>query len=94
VLVAKASASPGMVGAPQTSTVALATAQTQAVCTGVLQPWSTTAVAMTDIAFVAEPVQACGVAETREGEAITDRFEWCREVDLAHGLYMPLVFHN
>lgn len=78
----------------QTSTAAVATGQTQEVCTGVLQLWSSTAVATTDVRFVAEPAQVCGVAETREGEAVTDRFEWCRDVDLVYGLYLPLVLQD
>jgi hypothetical protein len=77
----------------QTATAALATGQTQDVCTGVLQHWSSTAVALSDTVFIAAPAQACGVAETRDGETSTDRFEWCRDVDLVYGIYLPLVIH-
>jgi hypothetical protein len=78
----------------QTATAALATGQTQEVCTGQLQLWSSTAVVTTGVPFVAEPAQVCGVAETREGDAVTDRFEWCRDVDLAYGLYLPMLLQD
>jgi hypothetical protein len=77
----------------QTSTAALATGQTQQVCHGDLQSWSTSVAPAAGAAFVADPAQACGVAVTRAGETATDRFEWCRDVDLVYGTYLPLVVH-
>jgi hypothetical protein len=77
----------------QTSTAALATGETQQVCSGDLQSWDARVMAAADVAFVAEPAQACGIAVTHAGEIATDRFEWCRDVDLVYGAYLPLVVH-
>jgi hypothetical protein len=78
----------------QTATAALATGQTEEVCTGELQSWSSIAVDTTGVRLVAEPAQVCGVAETREGDSLTDRFAWCRDVDLVYGLYLPLALYE
>jgi hypothetical protein len=77
----------------QTSTTALATGQTQQVCSGELQAWGATVAPVPGAAFAADPAEACGKAVTHDGETITDDFVWCRDVDLVFGVYLPLVVH-
>jgi hypothetical protein len=78
----------------QTASAALATAQTEAVCTGELQYWSATVAVDGTDRFRPGLARACGVATTRDGGAVTDTFEWCRDVTLVVQTYLPLVMRE
>jgi hypothetical protein len=78
----------------QSATTAQATGETGQTCTGELQTWSLTVMADTVSSFAAGPAQACGLAVTSQGGYETDRFEWCRDIDLVtfdYQIYLPLV---
>ena len=68
----------------QSATTAQATGETGQTCTGELQTWSLTVMADTVSSFAAGPAQACGLAVTSQGGYETDRFDWCRDVDLVN----------
>jgi hypothetical protein len=75
----------------QSTTGALATGDTQEICTGELQQWSVRAAADGADRFAAGPARACGVATTRSEGQITDTFEWCRDITLVYAVYLPIV---
>ena len=75
----------------QSTTGAHATGETQTICTGDLQFWNTTAMAVDPVRFVPGPANACGVATTSSDGVMTDTSEWCRDVTLVMDVYLPLM---
>ena len=72
------------------TTGASAVGQTEETCTGILQHWSLTATAATNL----QPTEAeaCGVAVTRSDGSVTDSFDWCRDVVLTlHRHHLPII---
>lgn len=76
----------------QMQSAATATGQTQALCTGESdQGWSGSAHVTSGALLQPGPAQACGVATTSTEQGVTDQMQWCREVRLAGGIYLPLI---
>ena len=64
----------------QPSTGALAMGRTEDFCTGERQEWDAIAAARGPVPFAVGPAQACGTLRTRFRGAITDSFQWCKDV--------------
>lgn len=73
------------------TTGASAVGQTDEACSGDLQQWSLVAGVATGAALQAGQAEACGVAVTRSDGAVTDTFDWCRDVVLSWPTYLPLI---
>ncbi len=79
----------------QTSSSAVATGQHEQQCNGGLQTWSSVVTAVSTSSFGDGPAETCGLATTRDNGAVTDTFEWCKDVDLVTltpAAFLPMVF--
>lgn len=75
----------------QTSTGANAVGEQVLTCTGQVQRWWAITTVPSGPALELGTAEACGVATTRQNGAVTDTFDWCREVVLNTEVYLPLV---
>lgn len=75
----------------QAATGAGAIGGTEEICKGALQQWNAQVTLQSGGPFVAGEAEACGYAVTRDGDAVTDTYAWCRDIALGWPLNLPLL---